>query len=562
MTQPSDARTAHARTRWTAFALALAIFAFASYLSSRSTLFDRDEPRFAQASVEMLASGNWLYPTFDLELRPDKPILVYWLMASALEVLGVSAWAARFWSPVCLALACWFVFGIARRLFDERAGLLAMCLLAAAPLAVVEGTIATTDALLLACTTGVMACFVATIVDGPSGPRYAGIGFWTALALLTKGPVGLAIPLLSIAFALWFMRLERFPKGFQPKRIWFALAAAVVVFLVWAIPANSATHGEYAVRGLGHHVVDRVSGPLEGHGGGYFLWLPLYVPVVVVGFLSALMLLPAACRALVGGDVWNVRTRAVLIGWTLPTFVLMTLVPTKLPHYVLPIFPSLAVACAGIVDAVERHEITDSERAWLGAGTWIFAAVALLIAAAGVLAPYQLALDELSTPSIVIALCLGITTLVAMRLHRRGKERRAAYAVVCGLVVTWIAAVELVMPVIERSKISPEIARTINSRVPRSVPVARWKYSEPSFDFLLGRPPIRDFDSEDKFREWAADTTPFVLVIPRDKLEQMRDVLPAARYVEIASAKGLNLSKGAALELVALGRELPAAGQR
>ena len=562
MTPPSEASAANARLDWAAVAFALGIFAFASFLSSQSTLFDRDEPRFAEAAVEMLGSGNWLYPTFDLELRPDKPILVYWLMAGALKVFGVTAWAARFWSPVFLAFACWLTFRIAKRLFDERTGLLAMGLLAVAPLALVEGTVATTDALLLACTTGAMAAFVALIQDGPSLVRYAGIAFFVGLAQLAKGPVGLVIPLLSIAFALWFMRMERLPKGFQPKRIWWALVASVVVFLVWAIPANNATHGEYAARGLGHHVVDRVSGPLEGHGGGYFLWLPLYVPVVVVGFLSAAMLLPGACRALFEESAWNTKSRGVLIGWTLPCFLLMTFVPTKLPHYVLPIFPGVALACAALVGAAERDELSDSERAWLGSGTWIFAAVALLVAAAGVLAPYQLGIDALSTPSIVVTVLIGITTLTAMRLHRRGKFRRAAWVVVVGLAATWAAAVVLVMPIVERTKLSPAIASAIHSHVPRSVPVARWKYSEPSLDFLLGRAPIRDFDDEAKFREWAAESTPAVLVIPRDKLESLRDVLPESRYVEIARSQGLNLSKGAPIELVALGRELPTTGTR
>src|SRR4051794_40969417 len=90
--------------------LALAIFAFASFLTSRSTLFDRDEPRFAQATDEMLRSGNWLVPTFNGAVRADKPVLVYWLMALPMKVFGASAWSARFWSPVCLALSALLAF--------------------------------------------------------------------------------------------------------------------------------------------------------------------------------------------------------------------------------------------------------------------------------------------------------------------------------------------------------------------------------------------------------------------------------------------------------------------
>ena len=90
MTRAKEDPGSSSRATWFAVLLAIAIFAYASFLSSRSTLFDRDEPRFAQASVEMLSTGNWLYPTFDYELRPDKPILVYWLMAGAIRMVSVA----------------------------------------------------------------------------------------------------------------------------------------------------------------------------------------------------------------------------------------------------------------------------------------------------------------------------------------------------------------------------------------------------------------------------------------------------------------------------------------
>lgn len=556
MTQAHDSKAAGMRAAWIAALVAVLVYALASFLSSRSTLFDRDEPRFAQAAVEMLDSRNWLYPTFDRELRADKPILVYWLMAGAVKVFGATAWTARFWSPVCLALACWFVFRIGKRLFDERAGLLAMGLLAIAPLALSEGTIATTDALLLACLTGAFSTFVALLFDGPSLLRHGALVSWTSLALLAKGPVGLAIPVLSVALTMFLMRGERVPKGFQTKHVWMAFGAAALVFLAWAIPANNATHGQYAARGLGHHVVERASDALEGHGGNYFAWLPFYVPVVIAGFLSGMLLLPAACVALADDKAWSRRTRAVLIGWSLPCFVLMTLYATKLAHYVLPMFPALALACAGIVHAAERDQLSDRERGWLASGTWIFGAAALLVAAGLMALPSWLRLDELAVPAIAMAAILVATAIVAMRFHRRNRARRAAYVVIGGLATMWIVGGLSALPVVERTKVSPSIAAQIRARVPEGVRIARWKFVEPSFDYYLGRPPIDDFDDEARFRDWAAGSSPAVLVIARDKLETLRDALPAERYVEIAAAKGFNLAKGESIEVVALSRAL------
>src|SRR5690349_25144496 len=102
-----DPSPARGLARWTTLACALAIFCFATWLTTRSTLWDRDEPRFEQAAVEMASSGQWLYPTFNGELRPDKPILIYWLMALPVRWLGASEWAVRAWSPLALAASAW-----------------------------------------------------------------------------------------------------------------------------------------------------------------------------------------------------------------------------------------------------------------------------------------------------------------------------------------------------------------------------------------------------------------------------------------------------------------------
>ncbi|MBL8858890.1 MAG: glycosyltransferase family 39 protein [Planctomycetes bacterium] len=562
MTLSDEARTAEKKFTWLALAAMLAIFAYASFLSSRSTLFDRDEPRFAQASVEMLTSGNWLYPTFDGELRADKPVFVYWLMAQAIHVFGATAWAARFWSPVCLALACGLVFLVGRKLFEGRTGLLAMGFMALSPLALAEGTLATTDALLLLCLTLVMSIFVYAAVDGPRPMHFVGIALTCAGAILAKGPVGVVIPALSIGFAVWLLRNER---GIgRAHRLWFAvaLAAAVGLVLLWWIPADRATGGEYGTRGLGNHVFDRALSPLEGHGGGFLISLPFYVPVLAVGFLSGLMFLPGAFSALLGERIGNKRTRILLIAWIVPTFLLMTLVATKLPHYVLPIWPALAIASAAVVDAAERGVLDDRDRSWLSSGTWIFGVVSVLIIGCLIAAPSYLQVDALLLPGIATSVALAATAVFAMHAHRRNHPRRAACIALLGLGVTWIVGVLLVVPAVEHTKVAPQLAAAIRTHVPASVQIARWKFVEPSLDFYLGRPPIKDFDDEDSLRRWAAEDSPAVLVIPRNVLAGLRDVLPESRYSELAAVEGLNLSKGERLVLVALARDLPSTEAR
>src|SRR5262245_64217471 len=101
-------------------AAAAAIWLCYLALAPWTTLWDRDEPRFAQATVEMLASGQYLYPTFNGHLRADKPILIYWLMALPMRLLGPRELAARFWSPAGLAAAALLTASIGRRLISLR----------------------------------------------------------------------------------------------------------------------------------------------------------------------------------------------------------------------------------------------------------------------------------------------------------------------------------------------------------------------------------------------------------------------------------------------------------
>src|SRR5882672_5076989 len=102
-TARDPSREARASSPWFLAAALISIFALASWLTTRSTLWDQDEPRFSQATVEMLKSGQWLYPTFNGALRPDKPILIYWLMSIPVGIFGASEWALRVWAAIALA---------------------------------------------------------------------------------------------------------------------------------------------------------------------------------------------------------------------------------------------------------------------------------------------------------------------------------------------------------------------------------------------------------------------------------------------------------------------------
>jgi hypothetical protein len=159
----------------------------------------------------------------------------------------------------------------------------------------------------------------------------------------------------------------------------------------------------------------------------------------------------------------------------------------------------------------------------------------------------------------MVAGLLAFTFVTAIVDHARGWYADGAYKLCGGFAISLIAGAWFVLPVVERTKLAPELAAAIRERTSNAVPVARFKFVEPSLDFYLDRPPIQDLEDEAALRAYASGDAPGVLVIPRDRLDALRDVLSATRWTEVASARGFNLSKGKPLELVALGRNLPPA---
>ena len=617
-----------------ALALAGAIFAGLLALAGRTTLWDRDEPRFAQATVEMIASGDYLVPTFNGKLRPDKPALVYWLMSLPVRLLGPTAVAARLWSAAAMAAAALLTFATARRLLPARAGLWAMAVMATTPLAIVEGQAATTDAVLLAAVTAAMACFAAVLIPGAgrmatlaerrigghgSPWPWLGLGVALGLAQLAKGPVGLAVPALAIAATLVISRRRQragtgadaggaaaeamkagagvtaaaVPMPVKPgampplaalaRRAALAALLGVGIFCAWGVPANLATGGELARLGIGKHVVGRALGAMEGHGGagwrGWAAGLPFYLVVTWIGFAPWVLWLPAAISAALGGRLGGERGRALLIGWSVPTLALMTLVATRLPHYVLPAWPALALAVGGTLEAERRGELAPRDRLWLRRGAWLLGPLVALAAAAVAVAGARQALALIGGPPLLpgpahhavlvapaslplglVAACLALGVVVvvaggwALRAHRAGRYQLAALALLAGAVAAAGVAGGALAPELERLKPAPRLAAAVRAATAPGVPVATFEYGEPTFIFYLGRWPVRELRDAGAVAAWAAERAPGVLVLPRSAWQPLRAAPWAARLTEIATASGWNVSKGSRLELVALRR--------
>ena len=289
-------------------------------------LFDVDEGAFSEATREMLVRHDLISPTLYGEPRYDKPILIYWMQALSVSVLGLSEGALRLPSAVAATLWALVVFVFIRRVGTARDGLLAVCIMATSLLVPVIAKAAIADALLNLFLTATMAAVYLYYRERQR--RFLHLAFIAmALGFLTKGPVAVLIPLVVSGI---FFALRRDFRG------WLRAAfdpLGLVLFLVIALPwyvLEFAAEGDGFIQGFfGHHNIGRFTGTMEGHGGGYFYYVPVAL-LALLPYTAVFIKLCARTKSLLSHDL-----ELYLILWFGFVFVLFSLSSTKLPHYIL-----------------------------------------------------------------------------------------------------------------------------------------------------------------------------------------------------------------------------------
>jgi len=312
-------------------------------------LIDRDEPRFAEASREMLEPArDFIVPYFNNQTRFDKPPLIYWLQDAAYKTFGQNEFAARLPSGVCAALATVVIALWGTQLYGPKTGWRAAVMFGLCAQTIVHAHAAVAD----------MAMIAASTASAWAGWNWLQtrslrwwLAFWGLLAagFLAKGPIAW----VPIGMAGWTAARMKPPmRQKRPRALEWVLGVALMLAAVgvWGIPAMLQTHGEYAAVGLGKHVVMRSLGPIEGHGAktwwSYAATFPFYLVTVWPSFFPWSLWLPAAIAAL-----WKRKEKLWLEETYLMTgivlvFGIFTLSWTKLPHYTLPAFPFMTLLIA------------------------------------------------------------------------------------------------------------------------------------------------------------------------------------------------------------------------
>jgi len=353
--------------------------ALASYLvgNERVSLWDRDEPRYAQTSRQMLQSGDWVVPHLYDNVRKAKPVLIYWCQAASMSILGDTAEAARLPSAIAMTLTL-VILVIA---IGERRGFWTMLILGSSLLVFWAAKSALTDAVLLLFITISQLCLYAIWRGNRSWTVVIAMAIAIGLGGLTKGPIVLGVPAMT-CLALWITsprkRAALRASRYAIVRVIVAVAIITAVVGPWLYLVQQRCPG-FVTDAFHKEVIDRAKNPQEGHAGppGYYL-----LTIWAMFFPWSLLLPMTLITAWRNRRLPQVRfALAAVIG----PWIMLEMVRTKLPHYLLPAYPFLAFLTADLLVRVGRRRIKSLREpgfvrivgvwavivAMLGIGPWI-----------------------------------------------------------------------------------------------------------------------------------------------------------------------------------------------
>lgn len=559
--------------------LALTLLCLVLYLPGQASVppMDRDESRFIQATRQMLETGDFIRIQFQDEMRAKKPAGVYWLQSAAVGALShplsTQVWPYRLPSLLAAWATVLMTFSFGRILIGDRPALVAGVLMAGALMLVSEAHLAKADAVLLACVVAAQGTLAKFYVSGraralagggggcgggstlsPRGATNAAalmapgtleaLTFWLAqgVGILIKGPV---VPMISLLTLLSLWIADREAGWFRAMRPILGTVVAAALAAPWFAAISSATDGAFVGEAVKGDLLPKLLGAQESHGGFPGLYLLLSSALFWPG---SLLLWPAVAR------MWQQRTRLVfrfLLAWAVPTWLMFEIIPTKLPHYVLPAFPAVALMIAAL--ACEGQEVFRHRAAKVWYGAWTVFGLAL--AAAMVILPIKLG-NGFDATTIPAAIGIVLATLLPAVLAIRERVVTAALALALTAAATYPVAMAGVLPSLDKMFVSRAAAQIVNT-IGSDGPVAVAGYAEPSVVFLLGTA-TRLTNGADAAQHLAQHRRALAVVAQTERAAFDAKAATLGLTIEdFGHVDGLNYSRGKPVTLTVLGVKNP-----
>ena len=446
---------------------------------------DRDEAYFAQATKQMIETGDYVDIRYQDDVRYRKPVGIYWLQAgvvNAASALGLpnartSIWLYRLPSLIGGIGAVLATYWCALAFVSRRGAVLAALMLMSSSILGVEARLAKTDAVLLFTVVAAMAVLARVYLAPRRGDPQPGLGqlaiFWTALAvgILIKGPLILMVVGLA---ALTLVVLDRSSRWLLALRPLPGFLWLLVLVLPWFIAIYARVGAQFLIGSVGEDMLAKVASPQETHGAPPGLYFLLFFAT----FFPASMLAGLAAPA-----VWAVRREPAarfLLAWLVPSWIVFELVVTKLPHYVMPLYPAIAILIAG---AVESKVL--SRWRWLVPGTMWWFLVPIVVSIIAIVAAIVISRDLVlvAWPFLAGAVVCG---LFAWQLFDDDGAEHAFVRATAAAVLMAIGIYAVVVPALTPAFPSVALAEVLHDASCPHPVAASVGYEEPSLVFLAG----------------------------------------------------------------------------
>jgi 4-amino-4-deoxy-L-arabinose transferase-like glycosyltransferase len=409
-------------------------------------LFVPDEGRYSEVAREMVVSGDYITPRIDGVAFLDKPVLYYWLQASAIKLFGISEWSLRLWPVLAALLSTLVLYATGRLLYGRRAGLLAAVLLATSPLYYGAAHYANLDLEVASFVANSLLCFLAAMQGGVSA-RWKNILLFAAYAFagaaaLTKGLIGIVFPALIIG--TWILLLNRW-RLLTRMRLVSGLILFFVMTLPWYVLVQKANpqflHFFFVTQQVSRFLTT------QEFNSKAPLWF--YLPVALAGFFPWTVFLVQALSQKCS-RIWRNKQRHAtdlfLLLWLSIIFVFFSIPHSKLVGYILPILPVLAL----IVGSYVSEWWDAPQNRGYAAAIIIFGLASLAVAAVFIAAPFLHVFDVAPDYFTVLRRMAFVLLVSAIVLAVTFRQRKPLFVISClaatavSLLLIFISSVSII----------------------------------------------------------------------------------------------------------------------
>lgn len=511
-------------------------------------VIDRDEAHFAQATRQMLQTGQFFQIRFQEKTRFQKPPGINWLQALSVQIFShpdaARIWPYRLPSALGALLSVLLTFFFAKRFVNRRAALAGSAFLASSMLLVIEAHMAVIDASLLVSVILMQGTlwfiYDAGMNSKPLHWRWP-LLFWLAMAygFLLKG----VTPLIGFLSVFTLCIVERRIDWLKNLRFFSGFAVLIAFTLIWVLLVNAAEDSNYLMQMFHKDLLPKLKGGHESHGKPPLFHLAL-LPLT---FWPASLFLWQGIRY----AYYERRSPVVkfLLAWILPIWLFFEIMPTKLPQYVLPTFPAIALLCALAITTDYGKEKPGKWLLFLQA-LWVL--LSLGLAVVFLTLPYLL-LHQLTLGAIILFIFLSFMSFICGYLASHGAYRKASIGILLTAAIAFPIIFSGLLPRLEPLWISRNLALQIpENKISKDNPLLVVGFSEPSLVFYLNTHHVK-FTDINTALSLMRQNKEALLLVERGKFIKM----PKRGMDVITRIKGYNYSKGKTVKLLLIGQNPP-----